>query len=779
VTPVARLLNRMLAELSAREYPVDDLVEGYILVDRCRTHPDMFIHGLDRLKRQLNSRTSVHRPIYWAVVRERLHRRPQARWSEWRMTEEMLTLTREDLPWLLVDATSLTDPVELQVAFETALAVWYMAGRSETEGQMIADAVGRSSAGEELVNHVRQSIWPPPREETPREKEFRERRAERERAERAALAQAREDLGNRIEGIRRGEGFGALVYLYRRMLHSEAASHSTLGQTNWQGLIPEFGEDLAHAARDGFKACWRNWRPPLSFERAGETVVEHGVTVGLTGLAIAAGDDANFQHLSAEEAETAVHYALRELTGFPEWFEALAEGQPEVVRRVISRQLVAELTAQTDAPDPGDALSRLRYGPAAVRVLCAELVLDQMIESDPPRTKALEDALQILVHADDTVRTRLREIAAARAQEHAVSGHEEALLFWLIAWLWVDGSGAWRFVETLIDGRDETPSSLILRLAAVLRDNQWTGSRIEGADFLRPDVLERMIRVVYAHVRPEEDGEHERRYSPDVRDRAQEFREWMLQFLAKQPGEGAQAALQALATDLEPVHVRRWIRKLAEQQAAKAVEYSPWTPSGVAEFGAVHGKAPTSADELFEITVDRLEDIKEAVERSDFSDRALFTPRMLERPIQRWLAGRLERESRGRYTVIREEEVDRRDETDIRLHNPVAGIVTIEVKPVDSQTGRYTLNELVGALEEQLVGQYLRSADSRHGVLVVAMLEKRRWNPRNGSGMLYSSQLIERLNERGPARSPQLTVASRRFESLGLTSVSQADRSCP
>ena len=105
---------------------------------------------------------------------------------------------------------------------------------------------------------------------------------------------------------------------------------------------------------------------------------------------------------------------------------------------------------------------------------------------------------------------------------------------------------------------------------------------------------------------------------------------------------------------------------------------------------------------------------------------------------------------------------DRREETDIRLHNPAAGLVTIEIKPVDRGTGRYSIRELVSALENQLVGQYLRAAGSCHGILVIAMLEQRPWNPRDGTGTIDFVELIERLN----ARAQEIAQTNHRVEAL-------------
>ncbi len=127
----------------------------------------------------------------------------------------------------------------------------------------------------------------------------------------------------------------------------------------------------------------------------------------------------------------------------------------------------------------------------------------------------------------------------------------------------------------------------------------------------------------------------------------------------------------------------------------------------------------------------------------------------------------MDRESRGRYSVVREEEVDRLEETDIRLRNPAAGLVTIEVKPVERGTGRYSFRELVSALENQLVGQYLRAAGSCHGILVIAMLEQRTWRPRDGTGPIDFIELIERLN----ARAQAIAETDDRVESLRVIGI--------
>lgn len=169
--------------------------------------------------------------------------------------------------------------------------------------------------------------------------------------------------------------------------------------------------------------------------------------------------------------------------------------------------------------------------------------------------------------------------------------------------------------------------------------------------------------------------------------------------------------------------------------------YPPWSAGVFNRYEKHHEHPPRSAQELFRIALDRLDDIKRDIETGDFSERDLFTTD-LEYPIQRWLAGRLERESRQAYTVVREEETDDQQRTDIRLHHPNAGMVTIEVKVADS----WSFTEMTAALEKQLVGQYMKSAESNHGILVACRITKKHWVPENRTGRVDFPGLIAHLN---------------------------------
>jgi hypothetical protein len=128
-----------------------------------------------------------------------------------------------------------------------------------------------------------------------------------------------------------------------------------------------------------------------------------------------------------------------------------------------------------------------------------------------------------------------------------------------------------------------------------------------------------------------------------------------------------------------------------------------------------------------------------------FPKQELLSKTFDEKELQVWLAGRLMRESRRRYNVVREPEVDLKKKPDIRLENNKAGVVSIEIKPVGGKF-RYTFDSLKRTLNDQLVNQYLRAVNSRHGILAVIMVARKSWRPL-GEGRLNFMQLIQKLNE--------------------------------
>jgi hypothetical protein len=166
-------------------------------------------------------------------------------------------------------------------------------------------------------------------------------------------------------------------------------------------------------------------------------------------------------------------------------------------------------------------------------------------------------------------------------------------------------------------------------------------------------------------------------------------------------------------------------------------------------FGEIYCREPRTAGELFDQVVARLQEIREGIEGGPFSDRVLFAPGMDEKKLQLWLAARLSdtpiRRFIPRFKVHREPQVDNDNRTDIEVSS-AAGKVCIEIKPVDS-CRPYSANSLTETLRAQLVGQYLRGQNSKHGVLVVFRLDGKNWKIPGGPARGKFNDLVGYLEE--------------------------------
>jgi hypothetical protein len=110
----------------------------------------------------------------------------------------------------------------------------------------------------------------------------------------------------------------------------------------------------------------------------------------------------------------------------------------------------------------------------------------------------------------------------------------------------------------------------------------------------------------------------------------------------------------------------------------------------------------------------------------------------------KWLAARLYEQPSRKFAVSREEEVDNDKMPDIQV-TVAAGKVCIEIKPLSSRGTSYSANSLTETLRTQLVGQYLRGLNSRHGVLVLFRLDDKRLEIPGGGGRRQFSELVTYL----------------------------------
>jgi len=745
---IVKIVIRILRECNTEALPTERLIVAFSFLQDCNANRSPHIHDLDKLKEELRIHPEIRRAIFWSNFEEELRKGRGARFYIHTL-DSICPLSAEDLSWLLVDAVDSETFNKTKAAFDAAVVIWSIAGRPKDRAKDIVSALEQcvkkgKARMDELSEEVEGTLFPPPPVESEWQRRFRERQEDEERTRKAQLDESRKNLKGNLDEIRSGENLNALYFLYNQIASSEEGNHSSWAQSNWKAIISDFGEEIGEAAREGWKKRWVRWKPPLPHEREDPNRVDHGVPIGLTGLQIAADDGLDFSTLTDEEAGTAAHYALSELNGFPDWFPRLVESHPETVCNVIRKQIIAEFKIASNVSSPHGTLTNIKYMTGETQEICATIILDLLKKRDPEHPKLLNDALSIALRAQPTNHARVARFAAKRVPDYEKSNRTNHLVPWLVAWIYTDTEAAWNFVGELISKEGIIPNPFVQRLASALAEPFGLEGEIGNLDFLKPGILRRMIPVFQTHIRQDDDIWHEDTYSPGERDRAESFRNRLPNLLMGIKGVETYNALMNLANDERIADLRGTFLRLADQQAADSVEEEPWIAGHIVEFERTYEKDPQMPSELYHICLNRLADIKNDIESGDFSERGLFQQGMPEGAIQKWLASKLRDRNKNRYTVHHEEEVDLRKKPDVRLWNPRAGTVGIEVKPLDN---RYTYNQLVFALKEQLVGKYLRAVDSRHGILFLAKLKNRRWDPRDRTGRIDFSELLERLNE--------------------------------
>jgi hypothetical protein len=194
--------------------------------------------------------------------------------------------------------------------------------------------------------------------------------------------------------------------------------------------------------------------------------------------------------------------------------------------------------------------------------------------------------------------------------------------------------------------------------------------------------------------------------------------------------------------DLSEIH--DWLSHKLNERLKSDADGVAWNEQDVRQFAAEYEVEPKTDAELYRIVCKRLADIKHSVETSENSRRDELSSDAPEKKLRRWIALKLQDRSRDKYVVPEEAVVDLDQRPDIRVANPVAGVVSIEVKWAHS----WTLPVLLERLENQLVGQYLRAKDARFGIYAIGMIQNHRWENPETSKLIQFEEVVEILQRR-------------------------------
>lgn len=706
-----------IVNLSSTNEPSDVVLRSLLLIQSASHDQDTYLHGLNDLKKIISATPTVRHAFIRAHLLTTFG--SQTDFDAFIPINKLIyQMNINDIDWLISDAKREATQMARCALLRGAVEIWMTLGGPEGHLPHLKRAVVSANLTPTLTAHLIK--WLRPRRAIRPQTDTYDIARRKQAA--AILADARKKLEDQLNEIKSGKAFPALYYLVSQLIQVPSATHTRWGQTNIHEIEKLFGPKIANAARQGLDLTWRRWVPPLPSEHGARQAVENGVIVGLTALAIAEISGFDFGTMADQDAVTATHYALREMNSFPSWFEALAAGKPAIIGPILLGEVIAGLKVEP-GPSYSTLLSSIRHSKPAITVL-ADPIVAALETSDISRHQYLAEVLGIVRAADKYCSPRLTKLASTHARA-LWSTDINAALVWFQAWLSQDSATAWPYFESQVASASEAAKEIVSGLLLLLRDDLSSQDRTTSSYLRSPDLLARMLPVIQRIFSPTDDFQHADAQAGEVR----EARNRILELLQEIPGTEAHTALHTLAQHDDLIELRPAFRRAIERHAVKAIEPPAWAPSDIARFAVDYEKEPATPADLFRLVCNRLTAIKYDIEQGDFGDRGIFHDKVPEETLQRYFAGRLDRASRGRYAVTREEEVANQKEPDIRVRHARAGVVSIEIKPIDST--RYSIDALKDTLARQLVGQYMRAANSNCGILLLCMVHQRQWRLSN------------------------------------------------
>ncbi|MCG2632981.1 hypothetical protein L6654_41140 [Bradyrhizobium sp. WYCCWR 13023] len=657
--------------------------------------------------------------VFWQEVRcqQRLGHGPVVGWWLVSHLPALRVFNLRDFALFLTAIRDSSSADDRKTALSAAFAAWHQSGRS---AGILAELKAAVTNDVGLAAELEGLLSPPPPDGATRKARARHEEIERENArERAERANHRLKWIEKLKSdpsqvgdltiAKEGKLWNTSLWLFDDIRRSDK-QNSRWTVTNWQNLIADFGEEIAERFRDFCRRFWREFRPPVRSEyMGGEHSTPNTVIFGLSGVAMDWDGKASWAtSLSPEEAELAARYGTWEMNGFPPWFESLHEAHSAVVDKLLVSEARWELTTPTEG-SRNYVLSRLRW---SSRLLGAHLSgeLAGLIQASAKLTDyAVREAIDIILMDSgrpsdafiDTVRRRSKMESERRA-------------LWIAVLLALDGIAGFDALKEWI-GEAKDAGERSLRTTTVLSElfnDARSGAAAAHQDFVRVPILASMLAHLYA-VPDTDDGTDEDGVTR-IRstDSSASRRDHVLELLFNLPGRETHDALVKLAMENEDR--RDHLLALAERRAEQDSEAPGWSASDVYRFAADVEQSPHTEEELFQIALSRLDDLKHEYEQGDESEASLLMKVVNEVELRKVIANRLKLAARSNYTTGSEEELADGKRTDIRIHHPaVANRVPIEIKIA----GRWRADELQERLRKQLVGQYMR--ESRYGVFLL------------------------------------------------------------
>lgn len=495
-----------------------------------------------------------------------------------------------------------------------------------------------------------------------------------------------------------------------------AISHSD--GANWQALIPDFSEAIALAYRDAAVKHWRHYVPALRSEGVQSDGLSYQLLFAMAGLEIEATENPEFpSYLDGSEVRHALRFIIWELNGFPSWFESMYQAFPALVEEAVIKELLWELENTGPENPMNHILHDLVYHSPWLHVFIAPVILEWMRANPACVNTNRHHYLHILVNAG-TDTARLVELAS---QQIAQTNDKNSISWWYALRVDCDPvNGIPEVEQWLSDLDDDTAENAAqIFVTALMGGRHVRDDRPSVGCFRTAKYLKLLYILMHRYIRAKKDINRSDGgvYSPELRDDAQDARNRLFNLLSKIPGKASYTSIKQLIQEHPDPDYRPWMAKQSYKRAEEDGDLEPWTAEQVSAFNKSQLMTPVTHRQLFDLTVHRLLDLKNWLERGNDSPWKTWQRASGETEIRTLIAGWLNQKCRDQYTTAQEPELANSQRMDIWLHNlNVRSPVPIELKLLDKN---WSGPKLCERLRNQLAGDYLREESAGCGVMLL------------------------------------------------------------
>ncbi len=572
----------------------------------------------------------------------------------------------------------------------------------------------------------------------------------------------------RLGSLNKEENFRFVQYFYSASSSDEGTKYGKFDQDKIQ---KRHGRIISKIARTTLKKFWRSYEPDVpEIDSRSKT---YGTIIGLMSIELNLRDgDLSLTNLSESDVQTLTKYALNEINGFSDWLETLTILYPKIVSSILEDEISIELNSKLNNLE-FSIIHHVKYTDKYLLPVIGTLLLDSFAKSTTSNRKVLGETISVLAEIQNS-----KPIIKEKAIESIKIAYffsfiylvmilkllkdeqnfsidwllnyefvSDIHLFWIAVLLKVDIKNGLPELETALSLSNNS-KSLAVRLTGSLssRTHYSNYPDIENPSYLDAEYLPEFYKIIYEYVHPNDDiNRGSGSYSPGTRDHAQDFRGYLFNKIVDNEDPKMDEFLEGLLELPLFAPSRELIEYNIEKRAERFVDNLYWEPTHIPYIMQNCIKEPSSDFELFRFTVNRLKEIRNEVLGDDTSSRYYVRADDKESRLRSFLKRELESKSNGFYTVPQELEIDQEDIPDLRVEKPSLKPVSIEVKKAE----KWSYNQLVEGLRDQLAGKYLRSAKHVYGIYAIGYIDQeKRKNWKQNDGTLVSfNELIISLKE--------------------------------